>query len=422
MVELSADIFPLMAALGIGLLIGIERERRQRPVDNQTKPIEAAGVRSFALVSLTGHLATWLPQSFVVWGMALGFVFVSLLSLVSYWRTTRLPDSDTGITSEVVLVTTYILGILTGLGYVLPATVSAVVIVTLLYFKDILHRFSYALSTLDVQQAVQFLIVTIVILPVLPNRTYGPYEALNPHQIWLMVVLISGLGFAGYAGIKILGDRIGLGMTGLLGGLASSTAVTLAMSRISRSDSTLHEASALAIILASGIMFPRVLILVSLFAPATATLLLPTVIAISFYTAVICLLLWRRCRDNPGNQYRPRISPLSLRMALGFGALYGVVVFFAHFTQTEFGDNGILTVATLSGLTDVDAISLSAANMVKEGLSTSLAAQVVLSACSTNTLVKLALGFTFAAPGARLWLLGGLLPMAVAGLTSLVMV
>jgi len=420
--EISSDIFPLMAALGIGLLIGIERERRQRPVDNQTKPIEAAGVRSFALVSLTGHLATWLPQAFVVWGMALGFVFVSLLSLVSYWRTTRRPDSDTGITSEVALVTTYILGMLTGLDYVLPATVSAVAIVTLLYFKDILHRFSYALSTLDVQQAVQFLIVTIVILPVLPDRTYGPYEALNPHQIWLMVVLISGLGFSGYAGIKVLGDRIGLGMTGLLGGLASSTAVTLAMSRISRGDSTLHETSALAIIVASGIMFPRVLILVSLFAPGTATLLFPTVIAISLYTTVICLLLWRRCRSNPGNQYRPRVSPLSLQMALGFGVLYGVVVFFAHFMKAKFGDNGILTVATLSGLTDVDAISLAAANMVNEGLSTSLAAQVVLSACSTNTLVKLFLGFTFGAPGPRAWLLVGLLPMALAGLTGLMLV
>ena len=222
----TTQLWSLLAATGIGLLIGTEREWGQRQDAGRSRHIDAAGIRTFSLISLCGLMSTWLPAPMMPWGVALGLFFTAAIALASYWRTTRARRSDTGITSEVVFVMTFLLGALTGLGHLIPATVSAVIIVTLLYFKKLLHGFSHSLSPTDIQQTVQFLIISIVILPVLPDRDFGPYNSLNPYEIWLMVVLISGLGFAGYGGIKLLGSNKGLGITGLLGGLVSSTAVT----------------------------------------------------------------------------------------------------------------------------------------------------------------------------------------------------
>ncbi len=418
----AGQIWQLAAALGIGLLIGLERERGQRLVAGRPRHIEAAGIRTFALVSLSGLLTTWLPAPLGPVVTVSGFVFVACLALASYWRTTRSRRSDSGITSEIVLVTTYVLGCLTGLDHVMPATVSAVIVVALLHFKKMLHGFSHSLSAQDVQQTVQFLIVTIVILPVLPDRDFGPYEAFNPYEIWLMVALTSGLGFAGYAGIKILGGHRGLGFTGLLGGLVSSTAVTLTMSRLGRRQPQLAYPATLAIVLASGIMFPRVWLLTLLFAPSLTWRITPTVVATTLCAAIAGYWLWRRSSHRPEHRYVPSTNPLSLRIALGFGLLYGLVVFLAHLSEARFGSNGLLSLAWLSGLTDVDAITLTTTNMLQHGLDVTLAARAIVAACIANTLLKLALGLLLAAPEMRGGLTTGLLPMAllaVAGLLSL---
>ncbi len=417
----SSEIWQLVAALGIGLLIGLERERGQRLIAGKPKHIEAAGIRTFALVSLSGLLTTWLPAPLSPWFTGLGLVFIASLALASYWRTTRSRRSDTGITSEVVLVLTYLLGTLTGLGYLMQSTITAVIVVSLLYFKKILHRFSHSLSAQDIRQTVQFLILTIVILPVLPDHDFGPYGSLNPHEIWLMVVLISGLGFAGYAGIKILGSRKGLGVTGLLGGLVSSTAVTLAMSRLSRARPLLGRPAILAIVMASGIMFPRVWLLTLLFMPPLTWRLTPTVLSIMSFTAVAAYWLGRRSPSHPGRQYTPPDNPLSFKTAVGFGLLYGLVVLLAHLTQEHFGSGGLLTLASLSGLTDVDAITLTITKMLQHELTVTLAAQAILVACISNTLLKLGLGLVFADPGLRPALVAGLLPMALLSLAGLLM-
>lgn len=411
-----------MAALGIGLLIGVEREYGQRRIEGETRHKEAAGIRTFALISLFGNLLTWLPEPLMSWGIAMGLAFTGLIAVYSYRRTSRGDNADKGITSEVVLVLTFALGTLTGVGYMLPATIVAVVVFSLLRFKKVLHRFSYSLSDMDLRQALQFLIITVVILPILPNHAYGPYAFFNPQRTWLMVVLISGIGFSAYAAIKLIGQRAGLGLTGILGGMASSTAVTLAMSRLSRTNPALQTSCLLSILLACTTMYPRVLILSLLFAPQISLHLVLPVAGVIVYSLIIAYLLWRSGEAEGGteNLYRPEMNPLSLRTALGFAAFYSLIVLLTHMGKAYFGSNGILTVAGVSGLSDVDAITLSVSDMANHGLVYTLAAQAILLACASNSLVKMGIGLLFVPRRARGWLIAGLLPMAVFSLIAMV--
>jgi len=411
-----------MAALGIGLLIGLEREYGQRRVDGKIRHVEAAGIRTFAFVALTGNLLTWLPETIMPWGIALGLAFTGGMAAISYRRTSRGKGADIGITSEVVLVLTFVLGVLTGIGFALQAAIMAILVFLLLNYKKVLHRFSYSLSRMDMRQALQFLVITVVVLPVLPNQAYGPYDAFNPHHLWLMVVLISSIGFTAYASIKILGQRAGLGLTGVLGGFASTTAVTPTMSRLCRSNPDLQTSCLLSILLACATMFPRVVGLTLLFSPAISLHLLLPVGVILVYTLITTVLLWRKSRTpSQAESYHPEMNPLSLRMALGFGVFYAFIVFFTHAAQAHFGEGGILTVAGLSGLSDVDAITLSVSGMTPESLSATLAAQAILLACAANSLVKMGMGFIFAAPAARMWLAVGLLPMSLISLAGALM-
>ncbi len=412
---------PALAALGIGLLIGLEREYGQRRVNGRVKHIEAAGIRTFALVALSGNLLTWLPENLMPWGISLGLAFTGLVALLSYRSTSRGDSADKGITSEVVLVLTFILGALTGMGYALPATTMAVVVFCLLRFKKVLHHFSHSLSKMDLKQATQFLIISVVVLPILPNEAFGPYEALNPQRIWLMVVLISGIGFAAYAAIKVLGQRVGLGITGILGGLASSTAVTLTMSRLSKDSPALTATCQLSIIAACATMFPRVAVIALLFSPEVSMLLLIPVAIVTTCAFGTAAWLWRRSasEQSDSGKYQPEMNPLSWRMALSFGAFYALILFLTHMAQAEFGEGGIMSVAGLSGLTDVDAITLSVSEMSRERLSAILAAQAILLACASNSLVKWGMGMVFSDRSARLGLSLGLLPMVVLSLAAI---
>lgn len=410
-----------MAALGIGLLIGLERESRQRLIKGKARHAEAAGIRSFAFVSLMGNLLTWLPQNIAPWAILIGFISIAALTVFSYRRSSKGREADIGITSETVLLLTFILGVLTGVGYTLQATIVAIITFALLSYKSLLHRFSHSLSAMDKRQAVQFLIVTVVILPILPDHSYGPFGSLNPQRIWLMVVLICSIGFAAYAGIKILGQRAGLGLTGLLGGLVSSTAVTLAMSRLARTNPRLQAQCVLAVLLACTTMFPRVLALTLIFNPKIGLHLLVPVLGVIAATLIPCWILWKKTggeSQGDGN-FHPELNPLSLRMALGFGAFFALIMLLAVTAQHYFGNAGILSVAALSGLSDVDAITLSLNQMARASLAASLAAQGILLACASNSAVKLGIGLVFAPSQARRWLLLGLLPMIAISIAAM---
>jgi len=407
-------------ALGIGLLIGLEREySRGHKVRQPTR--EAAGIRTFAFVALEGNLLTWLPADVTDWAILLGLAFTGLIALLSYRRTSKGTEADKGITSEVVLVTTYILGVLTGIGYIIQAGIIAVIVFFLLRFKHLLHRFSRNLSEMDLRQAMQFLVISVVVLPILPNQPFGPYASFNPFHIWLIVVLISGIGFAGYAAIKALDQRAGLSATGLLGGLASSTAVTLAMSRMSRTNPNMGASCVSAIVLACGVMFPRVLVFAVFLDPAVAMQLLAPILLISAFTAMFVVLIWRKEGQHHQTDagYAPEINPLSMRMAIAFGLFYAVVELLSRMAEAHFGQGGIMSVAAVSGLGDVDAISLSLLKMSREGLAVALTAQAMLLASAANSLVKLGMGLAFADPSSRGMLLLGLLPMSIISIAGI---
>jgi len=412
-------IMQAITALGIGLLVGLEREYGQRKINGQSKHIEAAGIRTFAMVALLGNLMTWLPEPLHLWMPALAITFVALMAVFSYQRTN---DSDRGFTSEAALVVTCILGTLTGYGMGLPASMIAITMVALLHFKKWLHHFSHSLSKIDIRQALLFLVLTVIILPVLPNQTFGPYDSLNPYRIWLMVVLISGLGFAAYAAIKILGQRSGLILTGLLGGLASSTAATLAMSRLSQKSPELQSSATLATLLACTTMFPRVLLLTLIFSPELTWTLSPSITIIVLLAMGVSACLWHQSRQHQKNTqqlYHPKKNPLSLRIALAFGLFYALVVLFSHMALAHFGQQGLLTVAGFSGLSDVDAITLSLAELNQQHASTHLAAQGILLACAANSMVKLGIALSFSPKTTYRWLISGLLPMIVLPLASI---
>jgi len=400
------------AAVGIGLLIGAERERSHARQTGQKRHHGVAGIRTFALLSLTGNLLTLMPEPLRDITVAAGLIFTIGIAWLSYYRTSQGSLADKGYTTEVALVTTYILGALTGYGLAVEALMMAVIVLLLLHFKDILHEFSRSLSRDDIRQIIQFLLISIVVLPILPDRAYGPFHAFNPQQVWLMVVLVSGIGFAAYAAIKLLGTRAGLGVTGILGGIVSSTAVTLTMSRMTRTHTASTHAALLAIILACGAMFPRVLAYGLIFSPETAYHMLLPVGVITLFVAAIVAFLWRKAHSPGGSENYELKNPLSLRVALWFGALYGAVIFLSKLADAYFGQQGLFAVAALSGITDVDAITLSTVHMVQEGLDAGLAARVVLLACGVNTLVKLGIGIALAAPQARAGLIAGLAPMA----------
>jgi len=412
-----------LAAIGIGLLIGLEREYHLRRIGDQVKHPGAAGIRTFALIALSGNLLTWLPDTVMPWGIALGMAFIALMAVFSYRRTSNETDTDPGITTEIVMVVTFILGALTGLGYLLHATVVAAIVFCLLRFKKVLHHFSHSLSKMDLTQATQFLIISAVVLPILPNTTYGAYAALNPQRIWLMVVLISGIGFAAYATIKVLGQRAGLGVTGFLGGMASSTAVTLAMSRLSKANPALTAACQLSIIVACATMFPRVTVIALLFSPEVSRLLALPVAIITLCAFATATWLWRQSAGDKGEsgKYRPELNPLSWHVALSFGAFYAMVLFLTHMAQAEFGTGGLMSVAGLSGLSDVDAITLSVSEMSRDHLDAALAARAILLACAANSFVKWLMGLMFSDPSARIGLSLGLVPMALLSLAAVFM-
>lgn len=412
-----------LAALGIGLLIGLEREYGQRKIKGKPQPREAAGIRTFALVALAGNLLTWLPEKLAMWSVVIGLLFTAMMALISYHRTSRGEEADKGTTSEIVLVTTYLLGVLTGYGFLLQATIIAVVVFVLLHFKKVLHHFSHSLSENDIRQTVQFLVVTVVVLPILPDKAYGPYGSFNPQHIWLMIVLISGIGFASYAAIKMAGQRTGLGMVGILGGLTSSTAVTLAMSRLNRQTPKLQDSCLLATILACTTMFPRTLALTLLLNPdVTLHLLIPFAAAILTSLIVVLTLYQRSNSLEVTPPYLPKSNPLSFRTALAFGAIYALVILFVHMAQDHFGDAGLMVVAGLSGLSDIDPITLSLSNMNQNQATAGIAARGILLAAATNSSVKLGFALAISPATARGWLLAGIGPMILTSIISIFLI
>jgi len=264
---------------------------------------------------------------------------------------------------------------------------------------------SQKFTSADVYQALQFAAVTGIVLPLVPDHPYGPYGAFNPFTIWLMVVLVSGLGFAGYVAVRIFGGNRGLAMTGLLGGLASSTATTLAMSRESRDQPRLGQVCALAVILACTVMLARVAVLVGAVSPTLLGAAAPWLALMAVPAIIFAAWSWRHFRDEEAvGTAKPAEAhnPLNLRVAIQFAILYALIVLLVKWAQDVFGGAGLYVASFLSGLTDLDAISLSLAQLQKTGhVLANEGARALVIAAMANALLKTGIAVTLGSASMR---------------------
>ncbi|WP_435104435.1 MgtC/SapB family protein [Arhodomonas sp. AD133] len=372
-------------ALAIGLLIGLERGWRQR---EQAEGSRLAGLRTFGLIGLMGGLVAILAREHGGWLLAVGLLALTAIVLYGYGQTAR-HRGDYGVTTEVAALVTFLLSALAASGYPAPAAAGAVVATGLLGLKDYLHGLLHRLDEMEMLGGLQLGLITLVVLPVLPNRGFGPWRVLNPHDLWLMVILISAIGFVGHFAVRLVGARRGLLMTGLFAGLASSTALTLALSRAGRGNAVLPGSLAAAVIIASTTMFPRVLVEVAV---VNAGLLPRLWWPMSLLTAVgvagaLALWIYERGAEREGEA--PVFArPFELGTAVKFAAVLAVIMLLAEAARRQLGDSGVYAVAVLSGLTDVDAITLSLSNMARSELSGAVAARGIVLASVTNTAVK----------------------------------
>ena len=380
----------LLGAMLCGALIGMQRE-----FVGQREPHHSfAGVRTLTLIALLGALATQLGERLGWWLPCIAFMGLAALVSVSHFL--RQPE-DPGLTTEVVSLLTFLVGVTIVAGAAQIAVAVTIVITGLLSIKKPLHEFARRLSEADVNATLKFALVSRVILPLLPNRPLGPYGVLNPSTIWLMVVLISGISFLGYVLIQFAGPTRGLALTGLLGGLVSSTAVTLSAAQRSRTGDGMGGPLALSALIASTVLFPRTLIVVGVVNP---TLLLTVGWALGGMGLVAtgaCVLLARQVRSSTSPESSVEFTnPFLLREAIRFGVLFAIVLVAVQFAQRFLGALGLYLTGMLAGLSDVDPIALSMARMSAAGTPALLAARTIVVAVLANTVVKAAI----------LWLMG----------------
>jgi uncharacterized membrane protein (DUF4010 family) len=293
-----------------------------------------------------------------------------------------------------------------------------VVTTLLLGYKPVLHQWISALKGKELRAGIKLLLISVVLLPVLPNRGYGPWQALNPYAIWWLVVLIASISFVGYFAMKITGARRGTVYTGLFGGLASSTALTLHFSRMARSDAALGPVLATGILLACGTMFPRMVVLAGVLDPDLLRPILLPAIVMSCLVYLPALWYWRsraRRKTDAGTSLK---NPLELKAALSFGALLVLVMLLGKALQHWFGDAGVLALATASGIADVDAITLSLARMSQEDLTVRVAVLGIVIAAAVNTVTKAGMAVLIGGRGLAYRVGLPLLASAVAGLLT----
>ena len=368
--------------LGIGLLIGLERERN---------PAGKAGVRTFALVSLLGTLAALLGVYVdTVWLLPAGLLAVTGMLVVAYARVA--PSEDPGTTTVAAAGVAYLLGALAGLGEATLAAALAIVVTALLYFKPELESWSVALKREEQVSLLQFLVITFIVLPILPDRTYGPYGVLNPREIWLMVVLISGVGVASYMAMRVAGERHGMLLTGLLGGLVSSTATTALYARRSNESPAMSQVALVVVSLANLVVLVRVAVLATVVAPGVLPRLAPVLGAALIAGLAAAAYLLHRAQRGTQLALPPARNPAEIGMAVRFGALYAFVLLAAAWLQDLIGSRGLYVATALSGLADVDPGVLSALNLYGAGrVEAATAVAAIAIALLANTLFKLGL-------------------------------
>ncbi|MGD9942605.1 MAG: MgtC/SapB family protein [Burkholderiaceae bacterium] len=394
----------LGAALAVGLLIGLERGWRERQASEGRR---VAGFRTFTLIALLGGVLALLPERFGGWPLAVGLAGVAALFAVSYRQSVQ-ASASVSVTSAIAALLTFALGAWAADGQALAAIAAAVIVAGILSLKPVLHRWLRLIEGREIAAALQLLVLSVVVLPLLPDAGFGPYQALNPYRLWWAVVLIASLSMAGHVAMRLTGQQRGLMLTAMLGGLVSSTAVTVDLARRVRVQPALAGVALPGIMAASGVKFLRVGVVAVALQPRLLGVLAPVLIAATSAALLLAWFAWRRRpADDGAGASRTEQSLFDLSTAIGVAVFLGLVAILGRAAQQLWGTGGLHGVAVLSGLADVDPIVVTASRMSADGLiGEATAVLAIMLATSGNLLSKSAIA----------WIAGSRqLGMAVAG-------
>lgn len=378
----SQTLVQITVSLGLGLLLGLQRQRTHATI---------GGIRTFPFIALMGTVCGRLAGIHGGWVLAAGFLALAALLVTANLLRMRAGEIDPGMTTEVAALLLFGTGALIAGGDMALAAVLGGLMVMLLHLKKPMHDFAAAVGDEDMRSIMLFVVISLIILPVLPNRFFGPYLAWNPFSIWLMVVLIVGISLSGYVAWKFLGHRGGAVLGGILGGMVSSTATTVSFASRTAAEASLAPLGAFVIATASCVSMLRVIVEIAVTAPGHLLPLAAPVAALLAVSIAAALGLYRISRRATVSLPEQR-NPAELKAAIVFGVLYALVLVAVAAAREHFGSAGLYTVAAISGLTDVDAITLTTSQLAHRGqLEPSTASRTILIAVMANLAAKFAM-------------------------------
>jgi uncharacterized membrane protein (DUF4010 family) len=364
-------------ALFLGLLVGLQREKTEASI---------AGIRTFPFITMFGAVCGIAGLRYEGWVVAAGVAAVTALLVSANFIRSGAGDVDPGITTEAAALLMYGVGVCLAFGQSAIAVAVGGTVAVLLHFKRPMHEFAAQVHDVDVKGIMQFVLVTLVVLPVLPNRAFGPWGVLNPFKIWLMVVLISGISLAAYLAQRLLGGRAGSLAGGILGGVVSSTATTASYARLAARAPALSGLASAVIMLACATVYARMLIEIATVAAGSFKALSGPLFAMLAISGITGLVAYALVSKEPVS-VPTQDNPAQVKSALFFGVLYAVVLLAVAATREYFGSRGLLLVAAITGLTDVDAITLSTAQAVAAGVYDPVTGREAILVASLSNLV-----------------------------------
>ncbi|WP_044402645.1 MgtC/SapB family protein [Lacinutrix sp. Hel_I_90] len=395
------DLTTLGIAFGLGLLVGMQREKTNNHM---------AGVRTFTLISILGVMAGFLTRAydnpFIL--PVLGLAITAMLLMANVIKYKKFEEADVGQTTEVAALLMFAIGAYLVLGSQLIGVLVGASMAILLYLKEHLHNFIDKLKSKDLSAIMTLTGISLVILPILPDEAYGPFKVLNPRNIWLMITLIVGISVFGYFIYKFVGKKVGIISNGILGGLISSTATTISYARKTTGAASISKLAAFVITIASTVSFFRVLFEVGVIIPNQLAIIAMPIGALILIMILTCVVLFYFInKDLSKSEEMPEPeNPAQFKSALIFGLLYGIILLAVAFSKEKFGNNALYIVSIISGLTDVDAITLSLSQLIKEGnLKATFGWKLILLAGLSNMLFKGVMAMVLGAKALAKWII-----------------
>jgi uncharacterized membrane protein (DUF4010 family) len=417
-----ASIQNFAIAILIGALVGIEREKRRGT------EVTVGGIRTFILLAMLGALGGFLSTKFAtIWPLLIVLALSSLTVVAGFLIDADERKGPIGLITELAAIVVTLLGGLATMDQAALAVCLGIVLAALLAFKQPLHGLIDRIGWDDIFAGLRLLIATFIVLPLLPDRAVDPWGALNPRELWLLVVMISALSMVGYVASRWLGSGRGAVITGLTGGLVSSTAATLAFSRQSRETQVARGARMLAIgtLIAWTVMFARILVISFAIYPALLPqLAIPMSIMGAASLASVGYLYWRhrqsRSEAKTASAEIAISTPFSLTQAIKFALLFAVILLLVKIVGNLEQQEGLYLVAALAGSTDVDAITLSMSQFARGGGGSEIAVIAIVIAALTNTAVKAGMAVVIGSADYRWPILVATALVAVAGAAAIV--